>query len=89
LSEALKVRRPLNGLALVNGKPKYVSAISRTDVNEGWREHRRDGGVVIDIETNEIVCSLQRGVEPTLVSPAATWTQSIDFQLNAIVTQKS
>ena len=47
----------LNGLALVNGKPKYVSAISRTDVNEGWREHRRDGGVVIDIDTNEIVCS--------------------------------
>ena len=47
----------LNGLAMVDGKPKYVSAISQTDVNEGWREHRRDGGVIIDIESNEIVCS--------------------------------
>ncbi|WDE98118.1 TIGR03032 family protein [Lentisphaera profundi] len=47
----------LNGLAMVNGKAKYVSAISQTDVNEGWREHRRDGGVIVDIETDEIVCS--------------------------------
>ena len=41
---------------MVDGKPKYVSAISQTDVNEGWREHRRDGGVIIDIESNEVVC---------------------------------
>ncbi|EDM26070.1 hypothetical protein LNTAR_04451 [Lentisphaera araneosa HTCC2155] len=47
----------LNGLAMVNGKPKYVTAISQTDVNEGWREHRRAGGVVVDIDTDEVVCS--------------------------------
>jgi len=45
----------LNGLAVVDGNPRYVTACSQTDVVDGWREHRRDGGVVIDIETNEII----------------------------------
>lgn len=44
----------LNGLAVVDGKPRYVTACSRTDVVDGWREHRRDGGVVIDIESGEV-----------------------------------
>lgn len=46
----------LNGLALRDGRPRYASAISRSDVNDGWRDRRRDGGVVIDIESNEVVC---------------------------------
>jgi len=45
----------LNGLAMVDGKPKYVTACSQTDVVDGWREHRRDGGVVIDIESDEVI----------------------------------
>lgn len=46
----------LNGLAMVAGRPKYVTAVCRSDVVDGWREHRHDGGIVIDIETDEIVC---------------------------------
>lgn len=46
----------LNGLAMVDGRPKYVTAVCRSDVVDGWREHRHDGGIVIDIETDEIVC---------------------------------
>lgn len=46
----------MNGLAMKDGKPKYVTAVSKTDVNEGWREHRVSGGVVIDVESNEIIC---------------------------------
>lgn len=46
----------LNGLALVDGKPKYVTAISRSDVTDGWRDNRQAGGIVIDIETDEILC---------------------------------
>ncbi len=46
----------LNGLALRDGKPRYATAVSRSDVHDGWRDRRRDGGVVIDIETDEIVC---------------------------------
>jgi uncharacterized protein (TIGR03032 family) len=46
----------LNGLAMVDGEPKYVTAVCRSDSVDGWRERRKDGGIVIDITTNEIVC---------------------------------
>ncbi|WP_417622550.1 TIGR03032 family protein [Parasphingorhabdus sp.] len=45
----------LNGLAMVDGQPKYVSAISRSNVANGWRNHRQDGGVIIDVENNAII----------------------------------
>lgn len=54
---AAEDRCHLNGLAMDNGKPKYVTAVSQTDVNDGWRDHRESGGVVIDVESNEIVAS--------------------------------
>jgi uncharacterized protein (TIGR03032 family) len=46
----------LNGLAMVDGEPHYVTAVCRSDSVDGWRDRRHDGGVVIDITTNEIVC---------------------------------
>ena len=46
----------LNGLAMVDGEPRYVTAVCRSDAVDGWRDRRKDGGVVIDIESNEIVC---------------------------------
>lgn len=45
----------LNGLAMVEGKPKYVTACSKSDVVGGWREKRINGGCVIDVASNEIV----------------------------------
>lgn len=45
----------LNGLALVDGKARYVTAVSTSDVADGWRDRRRDGGVVVDVQSNEIV----------------------------------
>lgn len=54
---AAEDRCHLNGLAMVDGAPKYVTATSTSDTFDGWREHRRDGGVVIDVESNEIVCT--------------------------------
>ena len=45
----------LNGLAMVDGRPKYVSAVCKSDVIDGWRDRRHDGGVVIDIETDEVM----------------------------------
>ena len=47
----------LNGLAMVEGEPAWVTLISRSDVAEGWRDHRRDGGLVMDVRDNEVVCS--------------------------------
>lgn len=49
----------LNGLAMGEGSdaaPRYATACSRSDTVDGWRDRRRGGGVVIDVETNEIVC---------------------------------
>jgi uncharacterized protein (TIGR03032 family) len=46
----------LNGLAMKDGLPKYVTAVCRSDTVDGWRDRRRDGGVVVDVETDEIVC---------------------------------
>lgn len=45
----------LNGLAMRDGKPGWMTAISRTDVADGWRDHRRAGGCLLDIQNNEIV----------------------------------
>ncbi len=45
----------LNGMAMKDGKPKYVTCVSKSNVLDGWREHRNDAGVVIDVDTNEII----------------------------------
>ena len=51
---AAEDRCHLNGLAMRAGRPAFATAVSTTDVHEGWREHRRDGGVVIDVVSGEI-----------------------------------
>ena len=45
----------LNGLAMRNGLPAYATTASQTNTAESWREHRRDGGCVIDVKSNEII----------------------------------
>ena len=45
----------LNGLAMDSGTPAYVTAISASDVQDGWRDRRRDGGVVVHVASGEIV----------------------------------
>ena len=52
---AAEDRCHLNGLAMADGKPKYVTSVSQSDVNDGWREHRVGGGIVMDVTTNDIV----------------------------------
>ncbi|HRF73419.1 MAG TPA: TIGR03032 family protein [Accumulibacter sp.] len=52
---AAEDRCHLNGLAMKDGQAAYVTAVSRSDVVDGWRDHRVDGGVVIDVNRNEIV----------------------------------
>jgi uncharacterized protein (TIGR03032 family) len=47
----------LNGLAMEDGVAKYVTAVSKSNTIDGWRDRRSNGGVVIDIATNEIVCT--------------------------------
>jgi len=52
---AAEDRCHLNGLAMRDGQPAYVTAVSNSDAADGWRERRRDGGVVVDVESSEIV----------------------------------
>lgn len=47
----------LNGLAMDGGRPRFVTAVAATDVAGGWRQHRADGGVVVDVETGEVVAT--------------------------------
>ncbi|RLS36853.1 MAG: TIGR03032 family protein [Planctomycetota bacterium] len=54
---AAEDRCHLNGLAMQDGRPKYVTAVSQSDVADGWRDHRHNGGCVIDVTSSEIVCT--------------------------------
>ena len=46
----------LNGLAMKDGEPRFVTMVSQTDVYDGWRGHRDTGGIIMDVTTNEVVC---------------------------------
>lgn len=52
---AAEDRCHLNGLAMEEGAPAYVTCVSQTNVAGGWRDHRRDGGVVLDVRSGEQV----------------------------------
>jgi uncharacterized protein (TIGR03032 family) len=53
---AAEDRCHLNGLEVVDGRPKYVTALGTSDTAGGWRENKAGGGVLIDVEANEFVC---------------------------------
>lgn len=67
----------LNGLAMKDGRAAYVTAISRSDVAEGWRAHRVGGGLVLDVAHNEIVA---HGLS---MPNAPRWYQDKLWMLNA------
>ncbi len=39
-----------------DGAARYVTAISKSDTIDGWRDRRGNGGVVIDVVKNKVVC---------------------------------
>jgi uncharacterized protein (TIGR03032 family) len=39
------------------GRPAFVTAASRSDTIDGWRDRRDGGGVVVAVSSGEIVCS--------------------------------
>jgi uncharacterized protein (TIGR03032 family) len=46
----------LNGLGLdEDGRPRWVTALGETDSAGGWRENKKSGGILIDMDSNEIV----------------------------------
>jgi len=45
----------LNGLAIRDGRPRYVTALGVSDSAGGWRQNKAGGGVLIDVASDEIV----------------------------------
>jgi uncharacterized protein (TIGR03032 family) len=49
----------LNGVAMVDGRPRYITALGETNAPAGWRENKASGGIVMDVESGEV---LSRGL---------------------------
>ena len=45
----------LNGLAMEKGQPRYVTAVCRSDVIQGWRARREQGGMILDVRENSVL----------------------------------
>jgi uncharacterized protein (TIGR03032 family) len=45
----------LNGLAVVDDRPRFVTALGADDRPGGWRERRADGGVLLDVDSGETI----------------------------------
>jgi hypothetical protein len=63
----------LNGLAMANGVPRYVTAVSKSDTIDGWRDRRTDGGIVIDVATGKVILGA--------ALPAPLWRQAVGVEL--------
>ena len=56
----------MNGLAMEDGVPRYVTAVSKSDTIDGWRDRRFDGGIIVDVQSARsssagCPCRIRRG----------------------------
>lgn len=54
---AAEDRCHLNGLAMRDGRPAFVSAVAKSDIADGWRDQRVNGGIIVDVASGEIAAS--------------------------------
>jgi uncharacterized protein (TIGR03032 family) len=52
---AAEDRCHLNGMALVDGKPEYVTALAETDTGQGWRPNKATSGCLIHVPSGQTV----------------------------------
>ena len=52
---AAEDRCHLNGLALENGRPRFVTCLGETDTRDGWRPGKAAGGCLIDVQSGQIM----------------------------------
>jgi hypothetical protein len=45
----------LNGLGMVDGQPRYITALAETDAPAGWREDKARGGILMDVASGEVI----------------------------------
>jgi uncharacterized protein (TIGR03032 family) len=52
---AAEDRCHLNGLALVEGRPKYATALGESDTAGGWRVNKAHGGCLMDVPSGKVL----------------------------------
>ena len=52
---AAEDRCHLNGLALVDGRRKYVTALGETDTAGGWRANKPRGGCLMEVSSGQVI----------------------------------
>jgi uncharacterized protein (TIGR03032 family) len=45
----------LNGLAVADGQPRYVTALAETDCSAGWRPVKQSGGCLIEVPSGRLL----------------------------------
>jgi uncharacterized protein (TIGR03032 family) len=53
----LSDRCHLNGMALKNGKPAFVTALGKTDTAAGWRSNKASGGLLMSVPDGRIIAT--------------------------------
>lgn len=67
----------LNGVAFINEKPKYVTALGLSDEAGGWRDHKATSGILMDVESNTIlVKDLPMPHSPRMIDDQLYWLHS-------------
>lgn len=54
-SLAAEDRCHLNGVAIEAGRPRFVTALGESDTAGGWRENKASGGIVVEVDSGEVV----------------------------------
>jgi len=52
---AAEDRCHLNGLALVDGRAKFVTALGETNTANGWRANKPQGGCLMEVNSGEVI----------------------------------
>ena len=47
----------LNGMAMLNGEPAYVTTFNQSDTVKSWRDGAKDQGTLIDVKTGQVKLS--------------------------------
>ena len=45
----------LNGVAMVEGVPKYVTVMGKTDTPGGWRDNKATDGCILEVPSNKVI----------------------------------
>jgi uncharacterized protein (TIGR03032 family) len=56
-----------------DGAAAYVTAVSRSDLINGWRDRRHEGGVLIDVRTDRIITDQLSMPHSPRVGPDGLW----------------